>query len=316
MPWESLLAKGSDLLLPILFFVGIALLLRLLYGPKGFFRDPAWDAWNEEARLELERKGDAEEDKKLQERFVSYARAFYSGEAERDGPLELKLDHSLRVLAYAEELAASEPAFASRESARALRLAALFHDVGRFEQFRRFQTFSDALSCNHGAFGARIIRTQGFLQQESPDMRRIVLAAVAAHNRLTLPSSLSGRALNVLKGLRDADKLDILRVMEAHLAPGVKGDSVTLLHLKDEAGSWSAPVAKALEEGRVAFYSDMRFVNDFRILLCTWLCDLHFAASLRIVRRERRFASIVAGLEGAPEIEAKAKAFVEARLAE
>lgn len=33
----------------ITFFGLVITFLRVLYGPKGFFRDPEWDRWNEEA---------------------------------------------------------------------------------------------------------------------------------------------------------------------------------------------------------------------------------------------------------------------------
>lgn len=32
----------------------IVLFLRILFGPRGLFRDPQWDVWNEEARRKKE----------------------------------------------------------------------------------------------------------------------------------------------------------------------------------------------------------------------------------------------------------------------
>jgi hypothetical protein len=316
MTWDLLATKGAAVALVVFFFLLIVWFLRFLYGPKGIFRDPQWDEWNRQERERQETARRADVRKRYREAFLSYAKGFQSGDAVEDAARDLKVEHSLRVLGHAEELIAAEAAFADPLAARALWLGALFHDVGRFEQFHRYHTFADALSCNHGALGARITRQQGFLREESPELQRLTLTAIAAHNRLKEPPHLHGRDLDVLLGLKDADKLDILRVMAEHLAPGVPYDDAVLMHLKNEPSRWSPAVEQALDAGRVALYSDMRFVNDFRLLLCTWLYDLRFATSRAIVRREGRFAPIIAGLEHVPAVQQKAAATVRRCLGE
>ncbi|WP_012611288.1 hypothetical protein [Nitratidesulfovibrio oxamicus] len=48
------LEKAGQYVLIIGFFGAIIWFLRFLYGPKGIFRDPAWDRWNDQARREVE----------------------------------------------------------------------------------------------------------------------------------------------------------------------------------------------------------------------------------------------------------------------
>lgn len=314
MTWELILSKGLSSALVLLFFALIIILLRFLYGPRGRFREAAWDRWNEEARLEQEQKADAESYSALRAAFTSYARSWFTGDAEADLPFELKLEHSFLVCAHADELAATEPLLASPHLRRALKIAALFHDVARFEQYARYKTFNDALSCDHGRMGARTLLRQAFLQKEDRAVRRLVLGAVALHNRPVLPQGLPEDLRLVLLALRDADKLDILRVLEGHLRPGAKADSVVLLHLRDEPGAFSPVILSALEEGRTALYRDMRFHNDFRILLCSWLFDLHFPATLRAVKRSGHMERIIAGLDRLPEVQEKARAAVREAL--
>lgn len=314
MTWELLLLKGVNTAAVLVFFAAIVLLLRFLYGPGGKFRDPEWDKWNETARRELEQSEDKKSEARLREQFMEYASSFFSGNADEDMPLQLKVDHTLRVVRHAEEIASREEDFAGPGLAHALRLAALFHDVGRFEQLQRYHTFADDLSCNHGVMGAKVIRAQQFLRNEPQEIRRIVLQAVAAHNRPTLPSRLSGKLRPVLFALRDADKLDILRIMEEHLSPGKKGDRMVLLHLKDEPASYSPPVLDALLQGTTARYRDMHFFNDFRILLCSWLHDLHFVTTYRILKRENHLSRIIDGIEGLPELRGQLHFFAETQL--
>lgn len=302
----------------IVFFGLIIWLLRFLYGPKGKFRDPQWDRWNEEARQKLEAELDAKEDAALAGRFEAYGRSYFTGDETHDFHLRLKMEHTANVLAHAREIAATEADFSpeghGRDAARALTLAALFHDVGRFEQYARYKTFADPLSCNHGSLGASIVRKEGFLDRESPEIRRLAILAVALHNRFSVPSRLSARPRAVLEALRDADKLDILRIMADHLGPEPQNDSVVLLHLADEPGLYSPPVLEALKEGRPAQYGDMRYYNDFRLLLCTWPAELRYAASLRIVKRQGHLDRIIEGLGGVPEAQALAAARVAAVL--
>ncbi|HEU6437377.1 MAG TPA: hypothetical protein VE028_07985 [Nitratidesulfovibrio sp.] len=48
------LEKAGQYVLIIAFFWSIIWFLRFLYGPKGIFRDPTWDRWNDQARREAE----------------------------------------------------------------------------------------------------------------------------------------------------------------------------------------------------------------------------------------------------------------------
>ncbi len=309
MSWELLLIKGLGAAFVMAVFAGIAFLLRFLYGPKGRLREPEWDVWNESARQELARKEDEKAEAALRKAFLDYAGGFFSGRGQDDAPLQLKVEHTFEVVRHAGEIAAQEPEFADAGLAHALRLAALFHDVGRFEQLQRFHTFADDLSCNHALLGAKILREQKFLRKEDRKTRALVLAAVAAHNRFSVPKHLSGSLRPVLLGLRDADKLSILRVMADNLGPGRQGDNMVLLHLQDEPTAYSPAVLQALEEGRVALYRDMRYFNDFRILLCSWLHDLHFPTTHRILAREGCLSRVIEGLDALPALRERLLSF-------
>jgi hypothetical protein len=244
--------------------------------------------------------------------FLEYAGRFFSGDTEKDRYLQLKVNHTFRVCRHAGVLAAEEV----RDAAvgRALPLAALYHDSARFEQLKLWNTFSDALSFNHGLRGAAIVKEQGFLNGEDRDVRRITIAAVALHNRFALPETVKGKLRLTLDALRDADKVDILHIMTEQLGPDNVADNTVLLHLKDDPGACSPAILAALREKRTARYMDMRSFNDFRVLLCTWLFELRFAASLRAVREGGCFDVILDGLDRLPAVKAEAVAAVEACL--
>ena len=94
------------------------------------------------------------------ERFLAFVENYVAGA--QNGPLRLKVEHSFRVLEHAELLATTElsaaPEAADQETARAALLAALYHDCGRFPQFRDYHTFMDAQSVDHAQLGVDVIR--------------------------------------------------------------------------------------------------------------------------------------------------------------
>ena len=101
------------------------------------------------------------------------------------------------------------------------------------------------------------------------------------HNRFSLPAHLPRETELAAHVVRDADKLDILRIMDEHLGgPGPYSPTV-VLNLPDDPALAGKAVLRAALAGQVAAYADLRSVNDFRVLLGTWFFDMHFAASRR-----------------------------------
>ena len=307
-------AAGVALVLGI--FVALALLLRLLFGPKGRFREAHWDAPEHVTNdAEGEQAADAERlvggnIESLHRAFDAYARGFYGADPVVDAQLDLKREHTDNVVAAAREIACREAVFTDPTRHRALITAALFQDVGRFQQLRDYKTYADALSCNHALLGAKILRRESFLRDEPPAIRRLAGIAVALHNRVTVPAGVTGDARIVLEGLRDADKLDILRVLAEHLGPDKEPDPVVVMHLKTEGGV-SPAVKEAFTARRAARYADMRTLNDFRMLVCTWLFEFHFSSSLAILARSTNLEAITAGMGAAPGEQAEARRLVD-----
>ena len=110
--------------------------------------------------------------------------------------------------------------------------------------------------------------------------------------------------------VRDADKLDILRVMEQHLS-GTERDATVVLHVADEPDRFSPEVVEAALTGRLASYGQLRYVNDFRILLGTWIYDLSFASSRRMMAEEGYIRRILDGLPDLPPLRRARHALLE-----
>lgn len=129
-----------------------------------------------------------------------------------DPKIKLKYDHTFRVAALCDDIAGSIGL--KGEEKDLAWLSGVFHDIGRFEQVRRFGTFQDGDSVNHAALSAELLFREGMVREYVADSSEDMLLekAVCLHNAYKLPSSLTGREWRYCTILRDADKVDILRV--------------------------------------------------------------------------------------------------------
>ncbi|MFO7727668.1 MAG: HD domain-containing protein [Desulfonatronovibrio sp.] len=221
--------------------------------------------------------------------FNRYCHDFTKLTRVNDPNIKLKKDHSLRVAKLARLLTEFEqfragPAFLTG-------VAALFHDIGRFEQYARYKTFKDSDSIDHARLGFKILGAQGFLDSLSVSDIRCIRLAVLFHNRHSLPSGLPREIDMVCKALRDADKLDIFPVMLSHFEPGSTGNSVVTLGLSD-SDEITPEILDQLKSRRLGDYSRMQYLNDFKLLICSWVYDLNFSFSRRLVLKQRYIQKI------------------------
>lgn len=228
------------------------------------------------------------------ERFLAYVGRFR--DVPDAAPLRLKVDHTFKVLEHAGVIVDSLRGRADEKACRAALLGALYHDCGRFPQFQRYRTFMDAKSVNHAILSFRTMRDEGFLHEEEREVRGLAQCAVLLHNRHILPALLSPRARFVTDIVRDSDKLDIFRIMVGYLHSALPERDAVLLHVQDNPEGWSQVVVDDVLAGRVARYSDLRFVNDFRLLLGTWMLELRFAATRRALAESGLMEAVLAGL--------------------
>lgn len=215
-------------------------------------------------------------------------------------PLEIKKEHTAQVTELAARIATARNGF-SPICGRAALLAALYHDIGRFPQFERWKTFSDAHSANHGFLGVQVLEREGFLDDEPDVVRRLVLDAVGLHNAYRLPAALDSETALVTHAVRDADKIDIFRVLAKHFDAPIPSDEV-ILHVRNEPQRWSEHVAAVVLAGKVPSYAELVYVNDFRILLVSWLRDLHFTDSRSILAHSGHVEVVLDGLPKDPKL--------------
>ncbi len=130
----------------------------------------------------------------------------------KDVKIALKVDHTYRVAEICDAIARGEGL--SKEEQDLAWLCGMLHDIGRFEQLRRYNTFVDAKSIDHARFGASLLFEEGLIRRFCADSLEddLIQAAVYWHSAYRLPEEMDERTAMFANILRDADKADIFRV--------------------------------------------------------------------------------------------------------
>ncbi len=196
--------------------------------------------------------------------------------------LRLKLEHSQKVLENAELILKGENI--DGRLADLCRLAALYHDIGRFPQLVRFQTFNDKKSVNHGKLGALILRDMHLPGPYSRQEWRKIRFAVAQHNALKVTPKISDEVKIMTHVVRDADKLDIYRVLAEHFTSDNPDQAVTL-NLEQSPDQYTEELLDEVISGRLGDYAKARYINDFKILVIGWLNDIQFKTTFHLVKK-------------------------------
>lgn len=203
--------------------------------------------------------------------------------------MRLKREHTAYVTANARAIA--EGGKFDARTALAAEAAGLLHDTGRYEQLRRYNTFRDSESVDHAVFSHDIVREKGWLDQWPREEADAILAAVLYHNRRDLPDGLDPFVSDVSRTVRDADKLDIFRVLERQVA--------TTDWRHDSAAFWNLPVSAppdpavvdAIRSRRPVDYGNIRSLADFVLIQVGWMiCGLDYPVSRRLCRERGHLA--------------------------
>ena len=248
--------------------------------------------------------------------FSRFTRTFYSDNKEDQKNIALKVEHShnvcLNMIAIAKGLSLDNNGIRLAET------AALFHDVGRFPQYAEYKTFRDADSKNHGLLGVKTLIQEKVLQALPGHERALILNTVKFHNAYAIPSRQGLEEIFFLKLIRDADKVDIFRVfIEYYDSPAEQRASATAFGVPD-APEYSREMLSCLARKQIASYSQIETENDFKLMKLSWVYDLHFDESIRLLLNKNYIDILIRKLPQTDEIQSAMvilNEYIEERLA-
>jgi hypothetical protein len=233
--------------------------------------------------------------------YDRYAASFKTGDRELEDAVSLKYSHTERVINEIQQLC--ESISLDPHINELAKIAALFHDVARFEQFKKYRTFSDRRSINHAAAAVDIISSNRLLEPLDPADARKVVAAIRCHNEANLPKELIGDDRLIAKLLRDADKLDIFKIVIGYYSnPLTQRDLTVKIGIPDGEQVSPEICADILANKNVA-YEKIASVADFKIVQLGWVFDLNFPHSFQCVKKRNYIGLIKQYLPSTPDVQ-------------
>lgn len=209
-----------------------------------------------------------------------------------------KYNHSYRVSNISKMLA--QKLKLDESNIKLATLIGLLHDIGRFEQAKKFSTFSDIDSIDHGDFGAYLLFEEGLISKFTRDEENydVIKVSVKGHNKYSIDKEYDEKTLLHLKIIRDADKIDILNIFA---------------NLTEYEFNCDGEVSKEVEK---QFFNNQIVDNKYKNINANWavgvvsfVFDINFIESFEYIKQEKFISKIYDRLESLEDKEKLKKYF-------
>ena len=204
--------------------------------------------------------------------------------------IRLKIAHMERVSKTSKEL--SIKLNLNQEDIQLAELIGLLHDIGRFEQLKKYNTFIDKNSINHGEFGVEILfnNKDGIIRKFISDNKydKIIKSAILNHNKsaANIPNDLDSKELLHTKLIRDSDKIDILNLLtyEKKESAWEKNDLSNDI-ISDEI------YYEFMKSGKIN-YQDIKSSADILVSNFAYIFDFNFQDSIKFINENHYLEKI------------------------
>lgn len=204
--------------------------------------------------------------------------------------IKRKINHSYRVVDVSETIAKSLKI--SSEDVELAKLIGLLHDIGRFEQIRIYNTFSDRDSIDHANLGVEILFKDNFIRKfiEENEYDEIIYKAIKNHNKYNIEEGLNKKELLHAKIIRDADKTDIYEIyledMKNNENEIFNYDNLSKEIISDE-------VINYIEKNELVDRKYTKTNIDRYVSAIAFVFDYNFAKGLEIVKQKQYIQKLI-----------------------
>lgn len=231
--------------------------------------------------------------------FSDYVSGYYSDDSDIDFHIKLKELHTLRVcsniMSIGHDLKISECELYLAET------IALLHDIGRFEQYKKYRTFSDGKSQDHALLGISILEKEGVLVDICIKERNILLNAIRFHNTFEIPGNIDPESLLFIKLIRDADKLDILDILVNFYEKPGDYPNLSVSEASMSPG-YSQQVLEDVLNGKLIDYNNVKTSGDMKLLRLSWIFDINFRYTFEYIKNKGYWDKIIKSLPDTEDI--------------
>lgn len=209
-----------------------------------------------------------------------YFKEYISNYNINESRINLKIIHMYHVSENSMKIA--KAIGLSEEEQNLAELIGLLHDIGRFEQIKLYNTFSDKMSIDHGQksvevlFADKILRK--FVQDETNDA--IIYKAINNHNKYEIEKGLSEQEILHCKIIRDADNLDIFRGLLEQ-----KVEDFGFFGSNDISQEILSPESfEEFKKEKLLLYANAKSDMDVMVAIIAHIYAINFSETLNIIK--------------------------------
>ena len=195
---------------------------------------------------------------KLEQAFDNYIKNYDLNNVK----IKWKYYHSYKVKELMKEL--SYRLDLTEKETEVAEVIGLLHDIGRFEQIRLTNSFSDIKNgIDHADESCVYLFDQGHIKDfyDDEDYYEIIKDAIKNHNKLAIDDKVTGKNLLFSKMIRDMDKVDIYRVLSEKYSYEYDKDDATK-EVLDSFNNEKSIDTKLLKTRTDRVYSFLAFIYD------------------------------------------------------
>ena len=210
------------------------------------------------------------------------------------GKIELKIRHTYGVV-NASEYIAKELSL-DDENIELAKLIALLHDIGRFEQIKKFDCFIDNKNIDHAILGNEILFKNNLIRNFIKDTQydNIISKAILNHNRLSIEDGLTDKELLHAKIIRDADKTDNFRVKATDDFENII-DNASKEILENDIISDN--IFNNFMDNKIIVREDRKTYMDFWVSYIAFIFDFNYKAGLEYIQQMNYIDKIINRLD-------------------
>ena len=210
------------------------------------------------------------------------------------GKIELKIRHTYGVV-NASEYIAKELSL-DDENIELAKLIALLHDIGRFEQIKKFDCFIDNKNIDHAILGNEILFKNNLIRNFIKDTQydNIISKAILNHNRLSIEDGLTDKELLHAKIIRDADKTDNFRVKATDDFENII-DNANKEILENDIISDN--IFNNFMDSKIIVREDRKTYMDFWVSYIAFIFDFNYKAGLEYIQQMNYIDKIINRLD-------------------
>lgn len=188
-----------------------------------------------------------------------------------DKEILLKYNHSISVMKLCEQIAKKQNL--TKKDIKLSKQIGLLHDIGRFEQLKQFNDYSDN-NMDHGNYGSKILFFDNLIQDFDIDPvdYNIVMKSILNHNKIIIEKDLDKRTLYFCQLIRDCDKIDIISKIICGEIPLLSNNEKISKNIKKDFIQ-KLPINK----------NDVKNANDDVILILSFFYNIYYHESYQYI---------------------------------